>query len=93
MSQKQMQGRFQQLDGSQVIVSLDDGLWHMSISFPNRLPTYDELKKARYKYLPEVHYAAQIFPPESEFVNVHPYCIHLWELGEKETYSDDKRGL
>ena len=88
---KQIEGTFDQLDGSRVIVSKDNGLWHLSISYPHRLPTYDELKKARYKYLPDVHYATQIFPPESEFVNVHPYVLHLWELGPNETYADDKR--
>lgn len=88
---KTVEGQFNTLSGCTVIVTKDDGLWHMSIAHPNRLPAYEELKAARYKYLRDVHYAAQIFPPPSEFVNVHPYCIHLWELGEKETYSDDKR--
>jgi hypothetical protein len=52
----------------------------MGISHKNRLPTYDELKEARYKYCADVPYMAQIFPPESEFINLHPFCLHLWEI-------------
>jgi len=62
-----------------VMVGLEAG-WHMSISHRSRLPTYDEIKGARYKLLPDDVYMAQIFPPEKEFVNVHPYCLHLWEV-------------
>ena len=58
--------------------------WHLSISHPARLPSYEELKAARYKFLPDDIYVAQIFPPQSEFVNLHPYCIHLYELGKDE---------
>ena len=54
--------------------------WHLSISCENRLPTYNELKNARYKYLHDNLQIAQIFPPKAEFVNMHPFCLHLWEL-------------
>ena len=84
------EGEFR-IHGCTVVVTKDAGLWHLSISHPSRLPKYEEIKEARYKLLPDVHYAAQIFPPEDEFVNVHLYCIHLWELGKDETYSDDRR--
>jgi len=63
-----------------ILISQDNGKWHLSISHPKRLPRYYELKRARYKYLPDVKYMAQIFPPESEFVNVHKNCLHLWEI-------------
>jgi hypothetical protein len=78
------EGVFEQLDGSRVIVSKDKGLWHLSISCPGKLPSYDQVKKARYKYLPDVKYAAQIFPPPEEFVNLHPFVLHVWELHPSE---------
>ncbi len=74
--------------GCIVIVSKDDGLWHLSISRKDRLPTYDELKDARYQFLPDVEYAIQVFPPKSEFVNLHTFCLHLWELASDERYSE-----
>ena len=67
-----------------VLVSQDGGLWHLSISHPTRYPTYDEIKEARYKFLPDELRMAMIFPSKREFVNVHNNCFHLWELTEKE---------
>lgn len=63
-----------------VIVTLDMGLWHLSISTPAASPSYKELKKARYKFIPNHVTMAQLFPPKEEFVNVHPFCHHLWEM-------------
>jgi len=63
-----------------VFISIDGGRWHMSISHHNRLPTYEELKGARYKLLDDNLNMAMIFPPKAEFVNVHPYCLHLWQV-------------
>ena len=70
--------------GCSVIHSVEDGLHHISLSNPHRLPTYEEMKTARYRICPDVKYMAQIFPPESEFVNVHPNCLHLYELESRE---------
>ena len=66
-----------------VIIAKEAGRWHLSISGKDFLPSYKEVKAARYKFLPDVPYMAEIFPPESEFVNVHPYCRHLWEIENK----------
>ncbi len=65
--------------GCNVIVTKDAGLYHLSISRKDRLPSYDELKSARYQFLPDVPYMVQIFPPEEDFVNLHDFCLHLWE--------------
>jgi hypothetical protein len=70
-----------------VIVSVDDGLWHLSISTPNALPSYAEMKEARYTFCPDNIFMAEIFPPRDQFVNVHPYCRHLWEINvDKSNY-------
>lgn len=62
-----------------VIVSKDAGLWHLSISRKDKLPSYDELKTARYQFMPDIKYVVQIFPPKQDFVNEHPFCLHLWQ--------------
>lgn len=63
-----------------IIITIDDGLWHLSISTPSASPSYNEIKQARYKFLPNDIYIAQIFPPKEEFINIHPYCHHLWQI-------------
>jgi hypothetical protein len=67
-----------------VIVTIDAGLWHLSISTYNQLPSYKEIKQARYAYCPNEIYMAEIFPPKEEFVNLHPYCRHLWQIPMEE---------
>ena len=63
-----------------VIISKDDGRWHLSISCQTRYPGWDEIKSARYDLLPNNIYMAQILPPKEHFVNCHPNCFHLWEI-------------
>ena len=63
-----------------IIITIDDGKWHLSISTPLASPSYNEIKAARYKLLPDNVTMAQLFPPKDEFVNLHPYCHHLWEI-------------
>jgi len=63
-----------------IIVSIDNSKWHLSISTRSASPSYKEIKKARYKYIPNDVYMAQIFPPAEQFVNLHPYTHHLWEI-------------
>lgn len=55
-------------------------LWHMSISRPDHYPSWDEIKGARYTFLPTEKTFAMIFPPPEEYVNVHPNCFHLHEI-------------
>lgn len=57
-------------------------LWHLSISHPKRYPTWDEIKDARYSLLPLGVTFAMLLPPQSEYVNIHHNCFHLFELPE-----------
>lgn len=51
---------------------------HVSVSCEDRLPTYDELCNVRARLFPPRAVVIQIFPPKSEHVNNHAYCLHLW---------------
>lgn len=81
-----------------VIVADEPDGWHLSISHrlstvdpatgrpaAGRLPSYEELKAARYRFCPNAVCMAQIFPPREEFVNHHPTTLHLWEVPAQET--------
>ena len=65
-----------------IMVSIDDGMWHLSISHKNRYPTFDEIRDARYKYIPDEVTMAMIYPPKAEYINVCETCFHLWEIKE-----------
>ena len=64
--------------------TLDGPIRHLSASHKNRLPSYYEMKQLRYTLCADVDYMAMIFPPPDEFVNVHPNCLHLYEIRGKE---------
>lgn len=66
----------------QVLVTIDAGLWHMSVSHPSRYPRWDELKELRYSILPDEKTFAILFPPKAQYVNLHPNCFHLHEVPE-----------
>jgi hypothetical protein len=69
-----------------VFAGIEVGKWHLSISTPYRYPTWDEIKQARYDFLPDEITIAMILPPKSEYVNVHNYCFHLYEIdGDRES--------
>ena len=64
--------------------------WHFSISCPNRNPTWEEQKMARYEFCPDDIYMVQILPPKREYVNRHEFCFHWHEAGPK--FFDVKTG-
>lgn len=51
---------------------------HVSVSLKNRLPTWQELKFIKMLFWDPEDEVLQFFPPQSEFINVHKNCFHLW---------------
>ncbi len=68
--------------GGPAILSFGKIRWHLSISCPNRYPTFDEIKAARYALIPDEAQMAMFFPPRKEYVNIHQNCFHLYEVVE-----------
>ena len=58
-------------------------LWHLSISHPDRYPTWDEIADARYALIPDDVTMAMLLPPSGEYVNAHEHCFHLWQIDER----------
>ena len=75
-------GRERFLDGGPAAQTGRFG-WHLSISHISRVPTWDEIKEARYMFCPDEVHMAMILPPKAEFVNLHKTTMHLYEI-EKE---------
>lgn len=65
-----------------VFVTIDAGLWHLSVSHPQRYPSWDEIKSIRYALLPDDRTFAILFPPSAQYVNLHRNCFHLHEVPE-----------
>lgn len=51
---------------------------HVSVSRPDRMPEWMEIKKVKENFIGKDREAIQMFPKEKDYVNVHKYCLHLW---------------
>ncbi len=61
------------------IIASDGMLWeHVSVSLPNRCPTWEEMCVIKAMFWDDDDCVVQFHPPRSEYVNNHPYCLHLW---------------
>ncbi len=61
------------------VIASDGGGWeHVSVSLPGRCPTWDEMCKIKTLFWTADACVMQLHPPRSEWVNNHPYCLHLW---------------
>ena len=63
---------------ARVIWSNGDGWDHVSVSWDRRTPTWEEMAKAKKLFFYPEEYCVQYHPAESEYVNYHPYCLHIW---------------
>jgi hypothetical protein len=61
-----------------VIASDGSGWEHVSVSFADRCPTWDEMCTIKAMFWDAEDCVMQLHPPESEYVSHHPYCLHLW---------------
>jgi hypothetical protein len=69
-----------EMGGCRVIVSQQRAGWHLSVSHPTRLPTWEEMRDARYALVPDAATMALLLPPQAEYVNVHPFCLQMYEI-------------
>lgn len=62
------------------------GWEHVSVSCKNRCPNWPEMSFVKDLFWRGDETVVQFHPPESEYVNNHPYCLHLW----RDTNSEHK---
>lgn len=54
------------------------GWEHVSISGPRRTPTWTEMEKVKQLFWGDKQTVIQFHPMGSEYINIHPNCLHLW---------------
>ena len=67
-----------------VVWSTGAGWDHVSVSFKDRCPTWDEMSKVKDMFFHPYESVIQIHPKKSDYVNYHPYCLHLWKCQDQE---------
>lgn len=61
-----------------VIASNGEGWEHVSVSHPQRIPSWEVMCKIKDLFFHEEEIVMQLHPKKSEYVNNHPNCLHLW---------------
>jgi hypothetical protein len=63
-----------------VVASDGMGFDHVSVHPANnkRTPTWEEMCFIKDLFFEPEEYAIQIHPPESDYVDLHPFTLHLW---------------
>lgn len=58
----------------------DDKFWlHVSFSRAKSMPTHEDSCFVKQAFIGD-RYAYAVFPPKSQYVNIHQFCLHLWAL-------------
>lgn len=51
---------------------------HVSFSRKSRIPDYHDIKIIKHHFIGDDKKAIMIFPDQEHFVNIMPYCLHLF---------------
>ena len=55
------------------------GEWdHVSVSLPNRTPTWQEMEYVKRLYFKPEEWAIEYHAAVSDHINNHPFCLHIW---------------
>jgi hypothetical protein len=65
-----------------LFIIADDGKtsgWeHVSVSTDGRCPTWEEMAYVKSLFWDPEECVIEYHPPRSQYVNRHPYCLHMW---------------
>ena len=88
--------RYESRDGLRVILEtemVDGALWlHASMSRRDRIPSWRDLQRVKDTFIGADRKAIQVLPARSEYVNRHPYCLHLFSPLDTDPLPDFRCG-
>jgi hypothetical protein len=61
-----------------IVASTGEGWDHVSVSLPNRCPTWEEMSAVKRAFFRRNEWACELHPPESDNLSLYPYCLHIW---------------
>ena len=62
-----------------VVISDGAGWDHVSVSLQHRCPTWTEMCWIKDLFFDDEETVVQFHPRKSEYVNDHPYTLHMWK--------------
>ena len=67
-----------QINNLRIVCSWGMGWEHVSVSTRKHCPFWDEMAYVKALFWKDEEAVMQLHLPQSEYVNNHPYCLHLW---------------
>lgn len=55
-----------------------DGWEHVSVSLMTRTPLWEEMAWVKDMFFEEDETVIQFHPAKRDYVNCHPFCLHMW---------------
>lgn len=72
--------------GLRVIGSVDPThhglLLHISLSYGDHIPSWEDIRAVRDAFYPDTVDCMMVLPRTEDYVNLHPYTMHLWQTPE-----------
>lgn len=65
---------------------------HVSFSRREKIPNWDDVRAVKDLFIGKDEEALQVFPPQDEYVNVHPRTLHLWHCIDGRLTPDFREG-
>ena len=63
-----------------LVIASDGAGWdHVSVSLPDRCPTWDEMAHIKSLFWEDFECVMELHQPRADYINNHPYCLHLWK--------------
>jgi len=67
-----------------VVYSNGGGWDHVSVSLKNRCPTWEEMCTIKDMFFNPNECCIEYHPAKKDYVNLHPYCLHIWKPKDRE---------
>lgn len=75
-------GRYFDKDANKMldfIFSWGEGWEHLSVSTPRKCPSWDQMCKMKDIFWNDDEVCIEYHPRKSDYVNMHPFCLHIWK--------------
>lgn len=61
-----------------IVFSIGDDWDHVSVMVENRCPTWEEMNRVKDIFFYENEKVMQLHPIKKDYINLHPYVLHMW---------------
>ena len=71
-------GGYYEIGKLRIIASWTEGWDHVSVSLPDRCPTWEEMERVKRYFFHSSEVAMQLHVGEANHISLHNFCLHIW---------------